>query len=93
VTVGAQLGGKVTHGRKDGNDFLRMMAYVVCFAAHLHQHVHHALVSLCKPAVLWVELVAQNKAQASGWLHKQNLMVGGLVGRLLSGSSAASGVY
>ena len=55
----AQLAGQVAHGSKDGQDFLRVVQHVVGLLPHFHQHVDHAIVARGKPAVLGIELIAQ----------------------------------
>ena len=55
----AQVAGQVAHGSKDGEDFLRVVQHVVGLLPHFHQHVDHAIVARGKPAVLGIELIAQ----------------------------------
>ena len=59
----AQVAGQVAHGSKDGEDFLRVVQHVVGLLPHFHQHVDHAIVARGKPAVLEIELIAQQQAQ------------------------------
>ncbi len=54
------------HGREDRQDFLRVMQHVVGFLPHFHQHIDHARIARGEPAVLRIELVAQNQAQRMG---------------------------
>ena len=58
-----KLPGKVAHGRKYGDDLLRVVQHVIGFLAHLHQHVDHISPWRLEPAVQGVELVTQNKSQ------------------------------
>ena len=66
VACRAQLCGKAPHRREDRQDLLRVVQHVVGFLAHLHQHIHHLRIHLLEPAVLGVELVAQQQAQGVG---------------------------
>ena len=45
----AQVAGQVAHGRKDGQDFLRVVQHIVRFLPHFHQHVDHAFVVRGEP--------------------------------------------
>ena len=63
VARSAQLVRQIAHGGKDGQNFLCVVQHVVGFLAHFHQHVDHLRIHLPEPAVLRVELVAQQQAQ------------------------------
>ena len=58
-----QLPGKVAHGGKDGDDFLGVVQDVIGFLADLHQHVDRMVIGRREPAVLRIELVAEDEAE------------------------------
>ncbi|MNT42429.1 hypothetical protein D3C72_1788480 [compost metagenome] len=60
------MASQVAHGGEDGEDLLRVVQHVVGLLPHFHQHVDHAVVLRGKPAVLGVELVAQQQTQGVG---------------------------
>ena len=72
----AQVAGQITHGGKDGQDFLRVVQHVVRLLPHFHEHVDHTVVLRGKPGMLGVELVAQQQAQRVGTLWGGGLLRG-----------------
>lgn len=64
MTGGAQAIRKATHGRKDGNDFLRVVEDVIGFLADFHQDVQNIRRHRIEPGMPRVQLVAQHQPQA-----------------------------
>jgi hypothetical protein len=62
MSVDFELLRKVAHGSKEAQDFLRMMKHIVGFRAHFHQDIDNVGLDCMKPAVLRVELIAQDEA-------------------------------
>jgi hypothetical protein len=52
---------------------LRVVQDIVGFLTHLHQQINHVRIHLVKPAVLQIELIAQDQAQGVGRCHFNDL--------------------
>lgn len=75
VAVLAQPPRQIAHGGEDGDDFLRVVEDVVGFLAHFHHHEDHVVARFSEPAVLAVELVAQDELECglAGAVHAATL--------------------
>lgn len=57
--------GEILHGSEEGAEFLHMVPRIACFLPQLGDDIQYGIVYRREPAMLFIELVAEDPANAA----------------------------